>query len=143
MKAAWRYLDQNYGDPRVISDTITAYLAKFKAIQPGEDYQFCDLANLVRRSYNILKEVKRPQDIDNTQVISLIERKMTKDDLKVWARHIYLQKLEPSMANLLNWMEEEMTARLRLGATIRKISSTVRSSVHTVTSVDQSQSQHQ
>ena len=137
LKAAWRYLDQNYGDPRVISDTITADLEKFKAIQPGEDHRFCDLVNLVRRSYNILKEVKRPQDIDNTHVISLIERKMTKDDLKVWARHIYLQKLEPSMANLLNWMEEEMTARLRSGATIRKISSTVRSSVHTVTSVGQ------
>ena len=29
----------------------------------------------MRRSYNILKEVKRPQDIDNTYVISLIERK--------------------------------------------------------------------
>ena len=60
LKAAWNYLDQNYGDPRVVSDVVTADLERFKAIQPGEDHRFCELVNLVRRSYNILKEVKRP-----------------------------------------------------------------------------------
>ena len=125
-------MDQNYGDPRVISDTVTADLERFKPIQPGEDHRFCDLVNLVRRSFNILKEVKRPQDIDNTHVISLIERKMTQDDLKVWARHVNLQKLEPSMSNLLLWMEDEMTARLRSGAVIRKTGPSSRSSVHMV-----------
>ena len=120
LKAAWNYLDQNYGDPRVVSNVVTADLERFKAIQPGEDHRFCELVNLVRRSYNILKEVKRPQDIDNTHVISLIERKMPKDDLRVWARHIYVQKLEPSMTNLLRWMDKEMTARLRSGAAVRK-----------------------
>ena len=64
----------------------------FKPIQPGEDHRFCDLVNLVRRSFNILKEVKRPQDIDNIHVLYLIERKLTRDDLKIWARHINSQK---------------------------------------------------
>ena len=32
LKAAWRYLDQNYGDPRVISDTVTADMERFKPI---------------------------------------------------------------------------------------------------------------
>ena len=45
---------------------------------------------------------------------------MTKDDLRVWARHLNTQKVEPSMQNLLEWMEEEMIARIRSGATIRK-----------------------
>ena len=45
---------------------------------------------------------------------------MTKDDLKVWARRIYLQKLEPSMSTLLQWMEEKLTAHLCSGAAIRK-----------------------
>lgn len=74
LKAAWNYLDQNYGDPRVVSDVVTADLERFKAIQPGEDHRFCEFVNLVRRSYNILN------DIDNTHVISLIERKIPKDD---------------------------------------------------------------
>ncbi|KAK3748980.1 hypothetical protein QZH41_019101 [Actinostola sp. cb2023] len=51
---------------RVVSDVVTFDLERFKPIQLGEDHRFCDLVNLVRRSYNILKEIKRPQDIDNT-----------------------------------------------------------------------------
>ena len=120
LKAAWKYLDVNYGDPRVVSDTVINDIEKFIVIQSGEESRFCDLVNLVRRSYNILKEVKRPQDLDNTHVISLIERKMLKDDLRVWVRHLTLHKVEPTMANLLEWMEEAMSARLRTGANIRK-----------------------
>ena len=44
-------------------------------------------------------------------------------------RHIYVQKLEPSMTNLLRWMDREMTARLRSGAAVRKTGS-LRSSVN-------------
>ena len=46
--------------------------------------------------------------------------KMSEDDLRVWARHLNSEKLEPSMDNLLFWMEGEMTARMRSGAQIRK-----------------------
>ena len=53
-------------------------------------------------------------------MISLIERKMSEDDPRVWARYLNSQKCEPSMDNLLSWMEAEMTARLRSGAQIRK-----------------------
>ena len=130
LKSAWNYLDQNYGDSRIVSDVVTSDIERFKAVQTGEDHRFCDLVYLVRRSYNILKEGKRPQDVDNTHVISLIGRKMTKDDVKIWARHIHSQKLEPSMKNLLKWMDEEVTARLRSGATIRKTGSTTRPSVN-------------
>ena len=115
LNAAWKYLDQNYGDPRVVSDTVTLDLERFKSIQPGEENRFCQLVNLVRRSYNILKEIKRPQDMDSTHVMSLIERKMGEDDLRVWARHLNSEKCEPSMENLLSWMELEMTARMRSG----------------------------
>ena len=36
---------------------------------------------------------------------------MTKDDLKLWARHIYLKKLEPSMSNLLIKMDGQGNGR--------------------------------
>jgi hypothetical protein len=64
---------------RIISDTITADLEKFKPLLSGDDHRFCDLVILVRKSSIILKEVKRPQDMDNTHIIYLIERKMTPD----------------------------------------------------------------
>ena len=52
-------------------------LRNLNPYKSGDDHHFCDLVNLVRKSSNILKEVKRPQDMDNTHIISLIERKMT------------------------------------------------------------------
>ena len=136
MKAAWKYLDHNYGDPRVISDTITADIERFKPIQHGEDHRFFDPVNLIRQSFYILKEVKRPQDLDNTHIISLIERKLTRGDLKVWARHINNQNLDPSMHNLLAWMENEMTAHPRSGATIRKTGTMPHPVVHLIGSND-------
>ena len=57
LSAAWKYLDENYSDPRIVSHTVTADLERFGAIQPGEDHRFCDLVSLLRRSFNILKEV--------------------------------------------------------------------------------------
>ena len=45
---------------------------------------------------------------------------MSEDVLRVWARYLNSQKCEPSMDNLLSWMEAEMTARVHSGAQIRK-----------------------
>jgi hypothetical protein len=44
-------IDQNYGHPRIVSDTNTLDLERFRSIQPGEDHRFYQLVNLVRRSY--------------------------------------------------------------------------------------------
>ena len=40
LKTGWIYLDQNYGDPRIVSDTVTANLERLRAIQPDEDHRF-------------------------------------------------------------------------------------------------------
>ena len=76
----------------------------------------------------VLKEVKRRQDMDDT--ISLIERKMTPDDLKVYSRHIYVHDMEPPLVNLLKWMGEEMTVQMLSGATIRKGTESCQQGVH-------------
>ncbi|CAB4027977.1 Hypothetical predicted protein [Paramuricea clavata] len=37
LKTAWKYLEHNYGDLRIISDTISADLEKFKPLQSHDD----------------------------------------------------------------------------------------------------------
>jgi hypothetical protein len=87
-KAAWEYLDSIYGDPRFIADAITQDISKFKALQDDEDARFCEQVHLVNRSYNTLKEVGRPNDMNNNHMLALIEQKMSSDDRKVWARDL-------------------------------------------------------
>ena len=72
-----------YGDPRVVSDTIMQDVVKFKPLRDGEDARFCDLVHLVKRCYNTLKEIGVPGDMDNSHMLSLIEKKMCADDRKV------------------------------------------------------------
>ena len=102
--AAWEYLDAIYGDPRVVSDSVTQDLNKFKALQDGEDSSFCELEHLVRRSYNTLKEVGLPGDMNNSHVLSVIERKMSSDDRKVWSRELERIGKRATLDGLLQWM---------------------------------------
>ena len=60
---AWDYLDSIYGDPRYVA--VTQDLTRFRPLREGEDARFCELVHLVRRSFNTLKEVGRPHDMDN------------------------------------------------------------------------------
>ena len=69
--AAWDYLDSVYGDPRFVADTVTQDIMKFKPLRNEEDSRFCELVHLVRRSYNTLKEVGRPHDMDNNHILAI------------------------------------------------------------------------
>ena len=124
--AAWDYLDAIYGDARYVSDTVTQDIMSFKRLESGEDARFCDLVHLVNRSYNALKEVGQPHDMDNSHMLSVVERKMCADDRKVWARELEREKKQPTLQELLNWMSAEMKSRMRAAAPIRAGTSTKR-----------------
>ena len=45
----------------------------FRSLHCGDDARFCDLVHLVKRCYNMLKEVEVPNDMDNSHMLSIIE----------------------------------------------------------------------
>ena len=117
--AVWHYLDAIYGDPRYVSDTVTQDIMNFRKLDNGDDARFCDLVHLVNRSFNTLKEVGQPNDMDNSHMLSVIERKMCADDRKVWARELEREKKPATLQTLLSWMTTEMKSRMRATAPIR------------------------
>ena len=119
--AAWDYLDSVHGDPRFVSDTVTQDIIKFKPLRNEEDSRFCELVHLIRRSYNTLKEVGRPHDMDNNHILAIIEQKMCNDDRKVWARDLEREKVEPKLMDLTEWMTAEMKSRMRATAPLRNV----------------------
>ena len=84
-----------------MSDTVTQDIVRFKALNDGEDARFCDLVHLVKRSYNTLKEVGLPSDMDNSHMLSIIEQKMCTDDRKVWARELVREKKTATLHALM------------------------------------------
>ena len=114
--AAWEYLDSIYGDPRFVAGTVTQDIVRFRPLCEGEDARFCDLVHLIQRSFNTLKEVGRPYDMDNNHMLALIEQRMCTDDRKVWARHLESDGKEATLAQLITWMNAEMKSRVRATA---------------------------
>ena len=112
-EAAWEYLDSIYGDVRYVSDTITQDIVQFKALQEGEDARFCDLVHLVNRCYYTLKEVGIPSDMNNSHMLSIIEKKMCASDRKVWSRDLEREKQPATLHRLIGWMTVEMKSRMR------------------------------
>ena len=110
-EAAWEYLDSIYGDPWVVADTVTQDIVKFKPLSEGEDARFSHLVHLVRRCYNMLKEVAIPSDMDNSYMLYMIEQKMCPDDRKVWSRDLEREGKPATFNSLINWMTVEMKSR--------------------------------
>ena len=101
--ACWEYLDMTYGDPRVVSDAVTQDITKFRPLKESDDSRFSELVHLVRRSYNILKQVGKESDLNNNHMLAVIEQKMTPDDRKVWARYLQQKSEEASLQNLMSF----------------------------------------
>ena len=121
--AAWEHLDAIYGDPRFVADTVAHDISKFRPLREDEDARFCDLAQLVRRSYNTLKEVNRQFDMDNNHMIAIIEQKLHVSDRKIWSRHLEISGKDATLENLIAWMTTEMKTRMRATAPLRSIQS--------------------
>ena len=133
-EAVWETLDAVYGDPRCIADAVTQDIMKFKGLQEGDDARFCELAQLVRRCYKLLKEVGRVQDMDNNYVIALLEQKLCSEDRKLWTRQLEIFRIRATLENLLDWMTVEMRVRLRTSYSIRS-SNPVRPARSSVTQI--------
>ena len=132
--AAWDYLNSIYGDPRFVADTVTQDVTRFRPLQEGEDARFCELVHLVKRSFNTLKEVGRPHDMDNNHMLAIIEQRMCIDDRKVWSRHLERDCQKATLKNLLAWMTTEMKSRMRATAPLRNTSQQSRSTVGHISS---------
>ena len=74
---------------------------------------------MVKRSYNTLKEVGLPNDMDNSHMLSIIEKKMCADDRKVWSRDLEKDNKTASLHGLMTWMNVEMKSRMRASAPLK------------------------
>ena len=76
LEAAWAYLDSIYGDLRFVADAITSDIFSFRPLREGDYKGFCDFVHLIKRSYNTLKEVGYPNDMNINHLLAIVEQKM-------------------------------------------------------------------
>ena len=82
---AWSILDERYGNVRTVSDSILGGLANIKPIPEANFSKFTDLYHQVCKARNILCELNRAADLDNSTTLSTIEQKLHYSDRVKWA----------------------------------------------------------
>ena len=118
-REAWNVLDQQYGDPRVISDAVLTSLTKIKSIPEEDGAKFANLYHQVKGAKNILGELHRANDLDNSTTLATIESKLSYSDRLKWARFQLEKTVDPNIDNLLQFMSVEMSIKRIAGAEIR------------------------
>ena len=66
-----------------------------------------------------MKEVGRPSDMDNNQMLSLIEQKMCVDERRIWSRELEKGGKSATLQNLMDWMVSEIKSRMRATAALK------------------------
>ena len=73
-------MDSIYGDPKFVADAVSSDNSSFGPLREGDDKGFFFyFVHLIKRSYNTLKEVGCPNDMNNNHII---EKKMCSSDRK-------------------------------------------------------------
>jgi hypothetical protein len=82
-------LDEKYGDPSKITDSIMSGISKFRKIENDDNKRILEFIGIIERAYHDLKGVKMEREINNTNVVSLIESKLPKNLAINWYRIIH------------------------------------------------------
>ena len=88
----------------------------------GEDARFCDLVNLVNRSYTTPKELGNQNEMKNSHMLSIIEQKFAlmirKSGHVTWSD----KDKKATSEGLMKWTTVEMKSRMRATAPLRSAS---------------------
>ncbi|XP_064637019.1 uncharacterized protein LOC135493548 [Lineus longissimus] len=119
LSEAWTVLDQQYGDPRIISDAVLNTLAKDKPVPEEDSTKFANFYHEIRNAKNILGEMHRANDLDNSTTLATIISKLCYSDKLKWARFQLEKTVDPNVDNFLQFMNIEMKIKRIAGAEIR------------------------
>ena len=80
----FKRLDDKFGDPSKITDSIICEIIRFKRILDDDTKRIIDFINIIERAAHDLKSVKMESEINNTNVVSIIEQKLPKSLALNW-----------------------------------------------------------
>ena len=88
----WKRLDERYGDPIKMADTIMQDFEKMKPVRDGEDKRFVEFVDVIEKSFNDLTKMGMEREISNTRVVGDIERRLPPMVRREWSRSLYDEK---------------------------------------------------
>ena len=82
----WDRLDNKYGRPSLLVDTIMNDIKKLQCISEGDDNALLKLVDIVDRGYANLKRLEIETHMSNSITLSIIETKLPSNIRREWSR---------------------------------------------------------
>ena len=88
----WIRLDDKYGEPTKIIDSIMKEVKRLRPLREGEISKFVHFADTRERSYRDLESLSLEREISNASTVSLVEEKLSQEMKLKWAETLKLSK---------------------------------------------------
>ena len=105
-------LDETYGDPRKIVDSIISEIIQYRKPRDGDKQSLIKFIDLLERALADLSKMNLEAEMSTTNIISMIESKLPNNISMEWYRHIYksgIDKRKP-FPPLLDFLKTERSA---------------------------------
>ena len=110
----FKRLDEKFGDPSKMTDSIISEILKFKKIDDNDNKRVIEFINIIERAFHDMKSINMEGEINNTNVVSMIEHKLPKQLALNWYRFIHARDSKVDKANkfpyLLEYLINERSA---------------------------------
>ena len=81
----WQRLDEEYGDPATVADTIVNEIKRFTPIADGDKKKFLDFVAVIEGGHRDLKRLSMEREITTTSSVSIIEKRLPPRERERWA----------------------------------------------------------
>ena len=107
-----RRLDEKYGDPRKIVDSIVAEISHYCKIKDSDKDSFIHFVNMLDIAYLDFKKLELEKEMCCTSIVSSIESKLPDNVGMEWYRHVYKTKIDKNdiFIPLLDFLKTERSA---------------------------------
>ena len=117
----WDKLDEEFGDPSIVSDLIVNDIKKFR--MKDDKKRLVEFIEVVEHGYHDLRRLGMEREISNTAVVSMIEAKLPEDTRRKWAEKICSDKSEVNKKDkfpqLLKFLQETKRTLKYMNADLR------------------------
>ena len=107
-------LDGKYGDLSKMIDSVIGEIQRYRKIDYDDYKRLIEFVNILERAFHDLKSVKMEQEINNSNVVSIIERKLPKNVALNRYRQIHSSESKVEITNkfpfLLEFLKNERNA---------------------------------
>ena len=108
LKEMWEKLDEEFGDPSMVSDIIINDIKRFR--MKDDKRKLIEFIEVIEQGYHDLRRLEMEKEISNTAVVSMIEAKLPEETRRKWAEKVCSDESEVSrkdkFPHLLKFLQE-------------------------------------